>query len=104
MALLEKSFGIEAWLKLCGPEDAAVARDTAPQSLRAQYGSDAVKNGVHGSGSVAAAAREAAFFFGAAATALESTFALVKPAHSASPTPSSPTPRRTASLCSARSR
>ena len=79
VALLEKSFGIEAWLKLCGPEDAAVARDTAPQSLRAQYGSDAVKNGVHGSGSVAAAAREAAFFFGAAATALESTFALVKP-------------------------
>ena len=79
VALLEKSFGIEGWLKLCGPDDAAVARDTAPQTLRARFGSDAVKNGVHGSGSVAAAAREAAFFFGGAATALESTFALIKP-------------------------
>ena len=79
VALLEKSFGIEGWLKLCGPDDAAVARDTAPQTLRARFGSDAVKNGVHGSGSVAAAAREAAFFFGGAATALESPFALIKP-------------------------
>ena len=76
---LEKSFGIESWLQLLGPEDAALARETAPRSLRARYGSDAVKNAVHGSTSVAAAAKEAAFFFGDATTKPETTFAFVKP-------------------------
>ncbi|XP_035997437.1 nucleoside diphosphate kinase 7 isoform X1 [Fundulus heteroclitus] len=51
------------WRKLLGPADSAVARKEAPQSVRAQFGTDAVKNVCHGSESLAAAARELEFFF-----------------------------------------
>ena len=77
---LEKSFGIESLLALLGPQDAAAARTSAPGSLRARHGSDAVKNALHGSASVAAAARDVSFLFGADfATKTETTLALVKP-------------------------
>ncbi|KAI8925457.1 nucleoside diphosphate kinase [Entophlyctis helioformis] len=40
---------VSGWLEMCGPSDPAVAKETLPMSLRALYGTDAVKNGVHGS-------------------------------------------------------
>ncbi|XP_074523856.1 nucleoside diphosphate kinase homolog 7 isoform X3 [Halichoeres trimaculatus] len=51
------------WRRLLGPADSAVARKEAPQSVRAQFGTDGIKNVGHGSDSVAAAARELEFFF-----------------------------------------
>ncbi|CAJ1059837.1 nucleoside diphosphate kinase 7 isoform X2 [Xyrichtys novacula] len=51
------------WRRLLGPVDSAVARKEAPQSVRAQFGTDGIKNVGHGSDSVAAAARELEFFF-----------------------------------------
>ncbi|XP_053178854.1 nucleoside diphosphate kinase 7 [Scomber japonicus] len=51
------------WRKLLGPADSAVARREAPQCVRAQFGTDGIKNVGHGSDSLAAAARELEFFF-----------------------------------------
>ncbi len=45
------------WRRLLGPADSAVARKEAPQSARAQFGTDGIKNVGHGSDSLAAAAR-----------------------------------------------
>uniref|UniRef100_A0A7N8WXE7 Nucleoside diphosphate kinase homolog 7 n=1 Tax=Mastacembelus armatus TaxID=205130 RepID=A0A7N8WXE7_9TELE len=54
---------ISIWRRLLGPADSAVARREAPQSVRAQFGTDGIKNVGHGSDSFAAAARELEFFF-----------------------------------------
>lgn len=45
------------WRGLLGTSDPAVARREAPQSVRAQFGTDGIKNVGHGSDSPAAAAR-----------------------------------------------
>lgn len=54
---------VSIWRRLLGPTDSAVARREAPQCVRAQFGTDAVKNVGHGSDTFAAAARELEFFF-----------------------------------------
>uniref|UniRef100_A0A3B4U418 Nucleoside diphosphate kinase homolog 7 n=1 Tax=Seriola dumerili TaxID=41447 RepID=A0A3B4U418_SERDU len=54
---------VSIWRRLLGPADSAVARREAPQSVRAQFGTDGIKNVGHGSDSLAAAARELEFFF-----------------------------------------
>uniref|UniRef100_A0A672GL73 Nucleoside diphosphate kinase homolog 7 n=1 Tax=Salarias fasciatus TaxID=181472 RepID=A0A672GL73_SALFA len=51
------------WRKLLGPADGAVVRREVPRSIRAQFGTDGIKNVAHGSDSLAAAARELEFFF-----------------------------------------
>ncbi|KAF6727963.1 Nucleoside diphosphate kinase 7 [Oryzias melastigma] len=51
------------WRKLLGPTDSAAARKEAPQSIRAHFGTDGLKNVGHGSDSLDAAARELEFFF-----------------------------------------
>lgn len=48
---------VSIWRRLLGPTDSAVARREAPQCVRAQFGTDAVKNVGHGSDTFAAAAR-----------------------------------------------
>lgn len=45
------------WRGLLGFSDPAVARREAPQSVRAQFGTDCIKNVGHGSDSPAAVAR-----------------------------------------------
>ena len=60
---LEKSDAVAALSALMGPEDSGVAKSEAPQSLRAEYGTDAVKNAVHGSATPVAAFRELRLFF-----------------------------------------
>ncbi|XP_037554217.1 nucleoside diphosphate kinase 7 isoform X1 [Nematolebias whitei] len=51
------------WRRLLGPADSAAARKEAPQSVRAQFGTDVIRNVGHGSDSLSAAARELEFFF-----------------------------------------
>lgn len=37
------------WSEMAGPEDSAVAKVSAPRSIRGAFGTDAVKNAVHAS-------------------------------------------------------
>ncbi|KAM8875284.1 nucleoside diphosphate kinase homolog 7 isoform 2-T2 [Spinachia spinachia] len=78
---------VSVWRRLLGPTDSSAARKEAPRSVRAQFGTDAVKNVGHGSDSLAAAARELEFFFPSTvghgppntATCTECTCCIVKP-------------------------
>ena len=55
---------IKRWRRLIGPTNCQIARVEAPNSLRALYGSEGVRNACHGSDSVESAKRELNFFFG----------------------------------------
>ena len=58
--------GIEAikkWRDLIGPVDAAVAKDRNPNLLRAKYGVNDIKNGLHGSDSPEAVSRVSVSIF-----------------------------------------
>jgi len=55
---------IAGWRAICGPTDPAAARSESPNSMRALYGVDEIKNAVHGSDSPESAAKELDFFFG----------------------------------------
>ncbi|XP_066915597.1 thioredoxin domain-containing protein 3 homolog isoform X3 [Clytia hemisphaerica] len=48
---------------LIGPLDVNMAKEEAPESLRAKYGTDSIQNAVHSCDSSESAARELAFFF-----------------------------------------
>ncbi|MBN3281332.1 NDK7 kinase, partial [Polyodon spathula] len=48
---------VTAWRRLLGPTDSSVARNEAPDSVRANFGTDGTKNAGHGSDSLASAAR-----------------------------------------------
>jgi len=54
---------IEEWRELLGPKKVEEAKDQAPDSLRAQYGTEELQNALHGSDSNESAMRELAFFF-----------------------------------------
>ena len=54
---------IKAWRALIGPTNTEKAKEEAPESLRALYGTDGTANAVHGSDSVESAHREIYFFF-----------------------------------------
>ncbi|KAK6181619.1 hypothetical protein SNE40_009441 [Patella caerulea] len=51
------------WREMIGPTDVEEAKEQAPDSLRAKYGTGNVMNALHGSSSPETAAREMAFFF-----------------------------------------
>ncbi len=61
--VLAKSDAIQEWRELLGPTNAARARDEAPNTLRAKYGHDQTRNGLHGSDSYHTAEREIRFMF-----------------------------------------
>ncbi|GAX76514.1 hypothetical protein CEUSTIGMA_g3960.t1 [Chlamydomonas eustigma] len=61
--VLSKHDAITGWRKLMGPTNSISARETAPKSLRAMYGTDGTKNACHGSDSPTSAGREVKFFF-----------------------------------------
>lgn len=64
MALvLARQNAISYWRQLIGPTNTQKARDQAPESLRAIYGTDSTKNALHGSDSYTSAEREVHFFF-----------------------------------------
>lgn len=56
---------VTKWREIIGPTDSAVARQEAPGSIRAQFGTDTTRNACHGSDSLESSQREAEFFFGA---------------------------------------
>ncbi|XP_065056244.1 nucleoside diphosphate kinase homolog 7-like [Rhopilema esculentum] len=54
---------IKKWRSLLGPTNTLKAREEAPGSIRAIFGSDGTRNACHGSDSGASAERESNFFF-----------------------------------------
>ncbi|KAL5005973.1 hypothetical protein ScPMuIL_017131 [Solemya velum] len=77
---------IEEWRSMLGPTSVEEARESAPESWRAKYGSGNFMNALHGSNSPDMAARELAFFFPnfavpskVAQAKLQRTLALIRP-------------------------
>jgi nucleoside diphosphate kinase len=66
---VEKPFAIGELVALCGPADSRAAREAAPSSLRAVFGTDLVKNAIAVSASADEAAAQLAHAFGARAFA-----------------------------------
>ena len=54
---------VDKWRQLIGPTNTLKAKEEAPGSLRALFGTDGTKNAVHGSDSVGSMKRETSFFF-----------------------------------------
>ncbi|KAL5468903.1 hypothetical protein EMCRGX_G030053 [Ephydatia muelleri] len=65
---LAKPDAIAAWRALLGPTNASKAKEEAPHSMRARYGHDHTRNGLHGSDSFFNAEREIKFMFPDSAT------------------------------------
>jgi nucleoside-diphosphate kinase len=62
--MLARDQAVLAWNQLIGPANVILARANQPASLRARYGTDEQRNGLHGSSSDISAQRELRFFFG----------------------------------------
>ena len=62
--VLRKENAIKDWRYLAGPTNSGNARETAPNTIRALYGTDGTHNAVHGSDSIASASREKDILFG----------------------------------------
>jgi len=54
---------VENFRQLLGPTDSAEAKRVDPNSLRAYFGSDKMRNGIHGSADAACYQKEASLFF-----------------------------------------
>lgn len=61
--LLTKPAAIDHWRKLIGPSDIEAAKSTKPESLRARFATDDVRNGFHGSDNSFAAREEIDQYF-----------------------------------------
>eukprot|EP00171_Calliarthron_tuberculosum_P010967 IDg10967t1 len=62
-AVLRRVDAVAAWRAELGPTNPEIARESAPRSVRAIFGTDTTHNAAHGSDSAASAEREIAFFF-----------------------------------------
>ncbi|NXX90704.1 NDK5 kinase, partial [Centropus bengalensis] len=61
--VLARHWAISYWKQLLGPSSSVKARRSHPHSLRAIYGTDDLRNGLHGSLSISSAEREIRFMF-----------------------------------------
>mmetsp|Transcript_187 Transcript_187/g.209 ORF Transcript_187/g.209 Transcript_187/m.209 type:complete len:99 (+) Transcript_187:484-780(+) len=61
---LVKDNAVSEWRAVIGPTNSHKAREEAPQSIRAYFGTDGQKNAVHGSDSQASMKREIEYWFG----------------------------------------
>uniref|UniRef100_A0A6J0SU71 Nucleoside diphosphate kinase homolog 5 isoform X1 n=1 Tax=Pogona vitticeps TaxID=103695 RepID=A0A6J0SU71_9SAUR len=61
--VLARHKAISYWKELLGPSSSIVAKETYPDSLRAIYGTDDLRNGLHASASFSSAEREIRFMF-----------------------------------------
>lgn len=61
--VLRKNDAISAWRSLIGPTNTEKAKQEAPSSLRARFGTDNTRNATHGSDGSESAGREISFFF-----------------------------------------
>ncbi len=59
---------VAKWNEIIGPNDPVLARKEMPDTLRAQFGTDEIRNGFHGSVSIQAGEREINYFFGSSST------------------------------------
>ena len=62
--ILTKTNAISDWRKLAGPTNSEKARESSPESIRAQFGTDGSQNAVHGSDGPLSATREIEIVFG----------------------------------------
>lgn len=76
---LEGRGAIGKWSLLCGPVNAGTARERAPQSLRAVWGTDSTSNALHHSASFEDADAEILTFFPDGTRSLQRTLCIVKP-------------------------
>jgi len=60
---LDKVDAVAEWQRLAGPESISEAKEQAPGSVRAVFGTDLIKKAVHASATKMAAYRELKFFF-----------------------------------------
>ncbi|KAJ3033116.1 Thioredoxin domain-containing protein 3 [Rhizophlyctis rosea] len=91
--VLEGEGGIKKWRDLAGPTDSNKAREIAPSSIRAHFGTDGSHNAVHGSDSRSAAVREIRVIFGdVVAGAAYPTPAQAQPDTAAAPRPPAEAP------------
>lgn len=72
---LQGAGAIKGWRTLMGPTNTLNAQMEAPDSIRAQFGTDGTRNATHGSDSPASAAREISFHF----PSQQKTLAMIKP-------------------------
>ncbi|XP_067851924.1 nucleoside diphosphate kinase homolog 5 [Heptranchias perlo] len=61
--VIARDQAIAYWKKMIGPANSIKAKQTHPGSLRALYGTDDLRNAVHGSETASAAEREIRFMF-----------------------------------------
>ena len=61
--VLQKENAVIAFLDVAGPISPEKAKAEKPESIRAQFGTDNVKNAVHASDSAGSAGKEIKFFF-----------------------------------------
>ncbi|XP_007910603.1 nucleoside diphosphate kinase homolog 5 [Callorhinchus milii] len=64
--MLARNKAISYWKELLGPADSMKAKETHPNSLRAIYGTDKIRNGLHGSECFNTAEKEISLMFPAA--------------------------------------
>ena len=82
---LMRERAVSKWQELLGPDDPSLARKIAPDSLRAQFGTNEIRNGFYASKSAELAEKGVKFFFGTRrmgkSTALlsNSTLGIIKP-------------------------
>jgi hypothetical protein len=62
--VLERENAVGAWRELAGPTNSVKAKEIAPSSIRALYGTDGSQNAVHGSDSPISSEREIQIIFG----------------------------------------
>jgi len=76
--VLEKMAAVDEWLLLMGPSEPMLARNVAPETLRAQLGTDMIRNSTYGSMSTEKAQADVASLF-PEPFELERTLAIIKP-------------------------
>jgi len=76
---LEGRGAIGKWLLLCGPANCATARQRAPTTIRANWGTDSMSNAVHASSSLERSDKELRVFFPEGTLQVQRTLCIVKP-------------------------